>query len=214
MKINSIEAHELLMDAKKKNDGRYIEHSICVGEAAARIAEKMNLDSDKARTLGYLHDIGKRYGQPFTSHVAKGYEYLISIGIDEEYANICLTHSYLNNDIDCTAGGIVDPQTYKYEFRKDFIKNHQYTWYEKIINLCDLICSNEFLTLEERLIDIMNRRGVDTNTQYHIEYAIKLKEEFDQILGISIYSLFPEIEERLFESKRKEQLCIRAKKNS
>ncbi len=28
------------------------------------------------------------------------------LGYDDEYANICLTHSYLNNDIYCTAGGI------------------------------------------------------------------------------------------------------------
>lgn len=34
-----------------------------------------------------------------------GYYYLKEAGYDEEYANISLVHSYLNNDINCTAGG-------------------------------------------------------------------------------------------------------------
>ena len=199
MKLNSDEAYKLLMEAKKISNGGYVEHSLRVGEASARIAESLGLDSDKARTLGYIHDIGKRYDKPFTSHVVMGYEYLMSLGIDEEYANICLTHSYLNNDIDCTAGGIVNPETYKYSFRKEFIQNHVYTLYEKIINLCDLMCTSEFLILEERLIEIMARKGVDINTQYHITEAIKLKQEFDKLLGYSVYSLFPEIQQRLFK---------------
>lgn len=33
----------------------------------------------------------------------RGYEYLKNKGYDEEYANICLTHSYLNNDVTCSA---------------------------------------------------------------------------------------------------------------
>lgn len=202
MKLNSDEAYRLLMEAKEINDGGYIEHSIRVGEASARIAQELKLDSDKARTLGYIHDIGKRFREPFSSHAAKGYEYLISLGVDEEYANVCLTHSYLNNDIDCTAAGVVSPETYKYDFRREFIKNHIYTLNEKIINLCDLMCTNEFLILEERLIEIMTRRGTDTNTQYHVTEAIKLKQEFDELLGYSVYLLFPEIQQRMFEDSK------------
>ena len=192
MILTSKKALEFLDEAEKMNPGRWIEHSKRVGEAAERIAEKLNLDTEKARTLGYIHDIGKRYGEA-AHHVIKGYEFLRENGYDDEYVNICLTHSYLNNDIDCTAGGVPNPESDGYEFRKNFVKSHKYTIYEKIINLCDLMCTNKFLSVEQRLIDIMVRRGVDTNTVYHITETMKLKEEIDKMLGCNVYSLFPEI---------------------
>ena len=133
MKLTSKEAKKMLEDARGKteNDG-WIEHSICVGDSAGRIAEALNkngydLDVDKAITLGFIHDIGKLVG-PFHGHVINGYEYMKKQGYDEEYCNICLTHSYLNNDINCTAGGIPDD----IPFRTKFIKEHEYTLYEKI----------------------------------------------------------------------------------
>lgn len=200
MKLDSKYAYDLLMEAEMVSPGGYVKHSLLVGEAAFRIATKLGLDADKARSLGYVHDIGKIYDKPFSQHIVKGYELLINKGIDEEYANVCLTHSYLNNEIDCTAG-TVDPDSYGYQFRKDFIKNHEYTIYEKIICLCDLTCKDQFLTLEERLIDLVLRKGVNENTGYHIREAIKLKEYIEGLMGVQLYSLFPEIIERISESK-------------
>lgn len=194
------EAFELLEKGAKDNPGRWVEHSQKVGEAAARIAKKMGLDSEKARAMGLIHDIGKSFGI-HVHHVIRGYEYLKSLGYDEEYANICLSHSYLNHDILCTAGGIPDPESEGYEFRKKFIINHEYTEYDKIINLCDLLCTDKFVTLEKRLVDIMIRRGVGNNTVYHIMEAKKLKYEIDEKLGCNVYALFPEIGEELVKLK-------------
>ncbi len=198
MILSSEEALKLLEEAEKLNPGRWVEHSKKVGEASRRIAEKLNLDTEKAKTLGYIHDIGKRNGQG-THHVIGGYKFLREKGYDDEYANICLIHSYLNNDINCTAGGVPNPDSDGYEFRKEFVKKHEYTIYEKIINLCDLMCTNEFMTLEQRLIEIMTRRGVDSNTVYHITEAIKLKKEIDGLLKCNVYSLFPEIIENIMK---------------
>ncbi len=192
MILTSEEALKLLEEAQKRNQGRWIEHSRKVGEAAGRIADKLNLDVEKAKTLGYIHDIGKRYGER-EHHVIKGYEFLKEKGYEDEYANICITHSYLNNDINCTAGGVPSTESAGYEFRKRFVESHEYTVYEKIINLCDLMCTNEFMTLEQRLIEIMTRRGVDSNTVYHITEALKLKKYIDELLGCNVYQLFPEI---------------------
>ena len=117
MKLTSDLALDLLRKARgMAKDDFWIEHSISVGNTAAIIAEKLNLDIDKAKTLGYIHDIGKRNG--FGNgcnipHPIGGYEYVIELGFDEEYANVCLTHSYLNNDIDCVAGGIPNKERYK-----------------------------------------------------------------------------------------------------
>ena len=202
MKLTSKEARELLeIERKKTKDDRWIEHSICVGDSAGRIAKALNengydVDIDKAITLGYLHDIGKYNGES-QGHIMRGYEYLKNKGYDEEYANICLTHSYLNNDILCTAGGVPDKE--KNPFLTDFIKNHEYTIEEKLINLCDLMCpqGNKVFTIDKRLIDIMIRRGAYSNTQYHIKETYKLKQYFDNLLEYNLYDLFPEIKENL-----------------
>ena len=141
MKLNSKEAKELLeKERPNQKDDRWIGHSICVGDSAGRIAKALQekgieVDVDKAITLGYMHDIGKYNGES-AGHVMRGYEYLKEKGYDDEYCNICLTHSYLNNDTLCTAGGIPGD----IPFRTEFIKNHKYTIEEKIINLCDLMC--------------------------------------------------------------------------
>lgn len=193
MKLSSDKALEMLENAKGKteSDG-WIIQSICVGNCASKIAKALNLDSELAKTLGYIHDIGKSVGE-YTSHVIGGYNYLKSLGYDETYCNICLTHSYLNNDIYCTAGGIPDD----IPFRTEFIRNHKYSEYEKIINLCDLMCTKVVNTIDKRLIELMIRKGVYENTQYHIKETYKLKKYFDDLLGYNLYDLFPEIKNNL-----------------
>lgn len=200
MILTSKKARELLeIERKTTKDDRWIGHSICVGDSAGRIAKALkekgyNVDVDKAITLGYIHDIGKYNGES-RGHVMRGYEYLKNKGYDEEYANICLTHSYLNNDILCTAGGVPDKE--KNPFLTDFIKNHEYTIEEKLINLFDLMCTTKILTLDKRLIDIVLRKGVFSNTQYHVKETYKLKEYFDNLLGYNLYDLFSEVKENL-----------------
>ena len=202
MRLTSKDARNLLEEERKKsNDDRWIEHCLCVGDSAGRIAKALNekgynVDIDKTITLGYLHDIGKYNGESH-GNVMRGYEYLKERGYDDEYCNICLTHSYLNNDIVCTAGGVPNPNDNP--FLTDFIKNHEYTIEKKLINLCDLMCpqGNEVFTIDKRLIDIMIRRGAYSNTQYHIKETYKLKEYFDSLLGYNLYDLFPEIKENL-----------------
>lgn len=202
MKLTSKEAKELLeIERKSATDDRWINHCLCVGDSAGIIAKALkekgyDVDVDKTITFGYLHDIGKYNGESY-GHVMRGYEYLKSKGYDEEYANICLTHSYLNNDVVCTAGGVPNPSDNP--FLTNFIKNHEYTIEEKIINLCDLMCpqKNTIFTIDKRLIDIMIRRGAYSNTQYHIKETYKLKEYFDNLLGYNLYDLFPKIKDNL-----------------
>ncbi len=193
MRLTSDKALEMLENAKGKTiDDGWIYHSICAGNCAARIAEALNLDVEKARALGYIHDIGKLVGD-YQDHIMNGYLYLKELGYDEDYYNICLTHSYLNNDYLCTAAGI--PRNIP--FRTEFIKNHKYTIYDKIINLCDLMCTNVITTVDKRLIDVITRRGAYYNTQYHVKETYKLKQYFDDLLGYNLYDLFPEIKENL-----------------
>lgn len=202
MKLTSEEARNLLeIERKRAKDDRWIGHCLSVGNSAGRLAKAlkengMDIDVDKTITLGYLHDIGKYSGESH-GHVMKGYEYLKEKGYDDDFCNICLTHSYLNNDILCTAGGVPNPEDNP--FLTNFIKTHEYTIEEKLINLFDLMCpqSSKVFTVDKRLIDIMIRRGAYSNTQYHIKETYKLKEYFDNLLGFDLYDLFPEIKENL-----------------
>ena len=198
MKLTSDIALDLLNKCKDCDDINWIDHSICVGNTASVIAKALNLDSDKAKAMGYIHDIGKGHGD-FNAHIINGYNYLKELGYDEEYANVCLTHSYLNNDIMCTAG--VDPKFIHlmkgYNYIKRFVEYHRYTIYDRIINLCDLMCTSNTVTIDKRLIDVIIRRGVFSNAQYHISEIYKLKEYFDNLLGYNLYDLFPEIKDNL-----------------
>lgn len=193
MKLTVEKAREMLEESRKKtSNDKWINHSICVGNSAGKIAEKLNLDVDYAKILGYIHDIGRSVGDG-KDHVMQGYNYLKELGYDDEYANICLTHSYLNNDVYCTAGGI--PRDIP--FRTEFIKNHEYTIYEKIINLCDLMCTDIIMTVDKRLIDLIIRKGAHENTQYHIKETYKLKQYINEQLGFNVYDLFPSIKDNL-----------------
>ena len=69
--------------------------------------------------------------------------------------------------------------------------------YERIVNLCDLMCTTVVNTIDKRLIDIIIRYGALENTQYHVQETYKLKEYFDKKLGYNLYNLFPEIKDNL-----------------
>lgn len=203
MKLTSEEALKLIEkeQGKKQGNERWINHSICVGNTASVIANALNLDEDFAKTLGYIHDIGKKFEykeKGVFPHAIKGYEYIKSLGYDEVYAGICIKHSFLNNDIDCISNDRdeTDKQNHNYEFVKEYIKK-EYSIYEKIINLCDLMCTTKVLTIDKRMMDLLSRHGVFAKTHYHIEETLKLKQYFDDLLGYNLYDLFPEIKDNL-----------------
>ena len=89
----------------------------------------------------------------------------------------------------CTAGGIPED----IPFRTEYIKTHEYSIYEKLICLCDLMCTQEVIGIDKRLIDIIIRYGAYSNTQYHIKEVYKLKKYFDDLLDYNLYNLFPEM---------------------
>ncbi len=59
MKLTSQKALEMIKEIRKNNPNINLAHLICVGNTAGKIAESLGLDVDFAKTLGYIHDIGK-----------------------------------------------------------------------------------------------------------------------------------------------------------
>ncbi len=194
--IDSKKAYRLLTERiireesdLKESKNRWILHCIYSGIAAGRIAKKLGLDSDYAMALGYIHDIGRRVSHP--RHIVEGYYYMKTLGYPLE-ARICLTHSFINNDITLAAGPF--PTEEFYNIITEHLKEKECSIYDNIIQLCDLFClETGFTTLEKRILDISVRKGVFPCSRRHLKKAIELKEKLEKKMGCNLYDLFPEI---------------------
>lgn len=204
-------AYELLLrdvihdssDLEKK-ENRWIWHSLYVGEAALRIAEKLKLDGNYAMVLGYVHDIGRKISHE--GHPIYGYQYMKRFDLSS-YGRSCLTHSFINNDIHLTAG--VGPSGNTYLFLDYYLQVTQVSDYDNIIQLCDLFCTaNGFTTIEKRLLDITRRKGVTEYSKAHYDSVMELKARIEKRMGIPLYQLFPEIEKEDLSSISQDQEAL------
>ena len=178
-------------DDLEKFDNRWVKHCIYVGLGAGRIAAKLGIDSDYAIALGYVHDIGRKISHP--NHTIAGYKYMIEEGFPEE-ARSCLTHSFIDNNIYYTAGGIPEGQD-RFLYINSFLNGTEVTIYDNIVQMCDLFClETGFTTIERRLLDITVRKGVFDNSLLHLEKTMELRKRLEDMMGCSLYELFPEIE--------------------
>lgn len=199
MKLTSKEALQLLKSGVVKTDdelqeerNKWVLHSICVGDSARIIAHALGIDEDYAAALGYIHDIGRKISHP--RHVIEGYHYMLESGYPEE-ASICLTHSFINNNIHLVAGGEVKAGDTR-DFIEGYLNNRDLSLYDNIIQMCDLLClPTGITTLERRLLDIYSRKGIHSNTLAHYENALRLKSKLESLLGCSLYSLFDTLSE-------------------
>ena len=206
MRLNAEQAKELLFqdvistpEDLTRNENRWVNHCINVGEAAGRIAAQMGLDSDFAKAEGYLHDIGRKVSHQ--DHVMAGYHYLVDLGYGD-MARSCLTHSFIDNDINLVAGGVLpfsEQQRLFSCFDSRLTDGNTLcpaNDYDNIIQLCDLFCLDTgFTTLENRLLDVYSRKGIFSNTRDHFQGVFQLKQKIEDKMGCSLYSLFPEISE-------------------
>ncbi len=195
-KLSSDKALELLIkdvihqkEELELPKNKWVKHCIFTAIAAGRIARKLNLDEDYANALGYIHDIGRKISHD--NHPIYGYRYMVKEGYEEE-ARSCITHSFIDNDINLTAGP--PPEGEAYEFMSDYLANTELTIYDNIVQMCDLFClETGFTTVERRLLDITKRKGVYSQSAAHLESTFNLKERLETQMGCSLYSLFPEI---------------------
>lgn len=183
--------------AGELNPGSWTKHSYNVAEAARLIADACGLDSEKAYICGLLHDIGRRTGVAAVRHIIDGYDYAMSKGWDE-VARVCLTHSFPIKDIDADIGK-KDITAEQYDFIKAFLEGIEYNDYDKLIILCDALGNaNGLCILEKRFIDTTRRYGVYPFTVERWNKTYEYKEQFERMIGRSIYSVLPDIEKCIY----------------
>ncbi len=154
------------------NTSNYLAHSLEVARVSSNIANKMGLDSDKAFRMGLLHDYGRKYEQNF-KHVIIGFEKLYDLGYFEEAIG-ALTHSYINGN----TYAIFEPlnkEALECDIYK-FLKTYEYTDYDRILNLADLMASaNGVLEPRLRIEDIETRRKITKEQkEYFLNELVKL----------------------------------------
>ena len=193
------EAERLLREAADMNPGPWVDHSRHVARAAELIARAdPALDPDQTYVLGCLHDIGRRFGVSDMRHTVDGYRFLSGLG-HRQAARICLTHSFPYKHIGA-ASGRWDCSPKDKRFVADFLGRCRYTCYDRLIQLCDALCSAKgFCLIEKRLVDVALRRGLNGHTVAKWRAFLHVQRAFDRRIGRSIYSLLPGVVERTFE---------------
>ena len=184
-------ALEELNIAGKMNPGPWVKHSENVGIAARNIAEKIpGMDPDKAYIVGLLHDIGRRVGiVDIPTHVYEGYKYCMEQGWDEA-ARVCMTHSYrlMKEEFD------YEPSTEQEKEIKKYILNTEADDYDKLIQICDSLATDYgFVILEKRFVDVTRRYGIMEDYIKGWDVSFKIKEDFEEKMGCSIYDVLPDI---------------------
>jgi putative nucleotidyltransferase with HDIG domain len=190
------EAELELQSAYEQNPGLWADHCRNVARAAEVIAKACKLDAEKAYVVGLLHDIGRKNGPSAVKHTIDGYRYMLSKNWDEA-AEICLTHSYPTKDIYQDIGKMdVSPADQKEMVQ--FISNHNYNDYDKLIILCDsLALPDRLCILEQRFVDTTIRYGVFPFTVLRWTATYEIREYFEAIMNCSLYEILPEIKESL-----------------
>lgn len=192
------EAMEALMEAESMNPGQWVDHVKNTALAAEAIASHCpGMDAEKAYVLGLLHDIGRRVGVVSMKHVIAGYEYAMQRGW-EEVAKICMTHSYPVQDIRKDLARI-DVTKEEYDTIRQYLDTAVYDEYDRLIILCDSLATSQgFCILEKRFVDTTRRYGIFPFTVERWNATFAIKEELEEKMGRSIYSLLPGIEKTTF----------------
>jgi len=193
-----------LKEGSRRNPGPWIKHSEIVANAAKIIAMQIDdLNPKRAYIMGLIHDIGRNVGVTQDRHSIDGYNFLKSQGY-EELGQICITHCFPNKNINANIG-IWDCNEKELNFIELFLANCRYDDYDRLIQLCDCISTDDkYILIEKRIIDVVLRY----NLKYQVPIGIPLlekwqkyleiKEYFDKVIGKSIYSLLPNVVENTF----------------
>lgn len=189
--LNRTEATALLDWAHTQNPGPWRAHSLHVARAAGAIAEKCGMDDERAWVLGALHDIGRYEGVRGLHHAVAGYALLMEKG-DPGAARICVTHSFPDGCFE-HFNGKRDVSPEEEVFLRRFLAEAIPDDFDRLIQLCDAICTAQGVCLmEKRLVDVALRHGLEPGLDEKWRAFLNLRRDFERRMGASVYSLFDE----------------------
>jgi hypothetical protein len=192
------QAVRYLAEAQGMNPGPWVDHSHHVAQSAANIAQKNpSLEHDTAYILGLLHDIGRREGVYGMRHVIDGYNFMRGEGYSH-VAQISLTHSYPIPQV-MHGSSEWDGTENEQQFVADYLANHPYSDYDRLIQLCDSICMpGGPVLMEKRFIDVTMRYGFNRYTTEKWRAFINIKATVEAAIGHSIYECLDGVVENTF----------------
>jgi hypothetical protein len=86
------------------------------------------------------------------------------------------------------------------EFVAEFISRISYNLYDKLIQLCDAIClPSGPVLMEKRLVDVTIRYGFNDFTVEKWRAFFKIKQDYEDTIGCSIYAILPDVIQNTFE---------------
>ena len=95
--------------------------------------------------------------------------------------------------------GKKDISAAQYAFIRDFLNGLDYDDYDKLIILCDALAdASGFCILEKRFIDTTRRYGIYPFSIDRWNKTYQYKEYFEALIGNSIYTLLPHIEDCIY----------------
>lgn len=164
----------------KINTSSWINHCFYSGEVCATLAANLNLDVELAKTMGMMHDYGRKFDHTF-NHTIIGFESLSDLGWNNE-AIATLTHSFVNGGRCCNNEPALDNfyvdkdgnARWTDDVIKDditlFLENYKYSEYDILLNIADLMATDKgIVSPKERIEDIATRRVIDpTNRGYFL----------------------------------------------
>lgn len=187
--MNLETAIKIVNERNQISHGNWYEHSFHVARAAYAIADMLKMDAEKAFVMGVMHDIGRSFSTGQFRHIRDGYEYLNSLGYPE-IAKICLTHSFVIQDISTYVGkiDISDAEQMKYQF---ILSMQQYDCYDRLIQLCDSISTSNGYVIPEKFVTNAFKYGIKESTLEKWQAVLELYECFEEKLGMNV-NLFVE----------------------
>jgi HD domain len=191
------EAERYLARGAARQPGPWVQHSVHVARAARALAHRYpGLEPDTAYVLGLLHDLGRQEGDTDLRHALDGYRFLQAEGFSDA-ARVCLTHSLPAPLTDLRAAqGRWDITPAERRFVGRYLATTASTPYDRLIQLCDLMAlPSGPVLIEQRLVDIALRRGLNARTLAHWRASLILRREFEAVLGASVYRLIPDLAE-------------------
>ena len=87
-----------------------------------------------------------------------------------------------------------EPSTEQEKAIKEYILNTEADDYDKLIQICDSLATDYgFVILEKRFVDVTRRYGIMEGYIKGWDVSFKIKEDFEERMGCSIYDVLPDI---------------------